>query len=481
MRGTCVSSLPAALDHLNGAGVTLCEEAAPPSYWKVRLNGGLDCDPDPCGRSRSDQEAEETYVDALTLQLCHQVRDIYVPLLESDFALSVRRNIFGSAWTGNGELAPAARLDRPFGDCWRSGLGASVHVIDRGGNAPVHVESTDEQGTVHRFVAVFEAGRCVGYHSLPNAGHEQDSGSIRLTRDTDSNWLLRRKFGTTLTYTSTALVREALDASGSRVEHRFHRLQSVVDARGVRIEYSFAAANDGVIPDEVRYLTLSIRVERNSNGYVSRLVDPRGIDTLLRYRDSVLPGGAALLVAVERPGIPGKRDCIGYDYEEVVEAGAPGSVDREAYHTCIRRITDARGYAHEFEYAFDDSRIELAAGVERRAKGTPRCLIKSILPAGLGCATFASYSTVHPNPAIPSRRITWVADAEGNGRLYHFPDPSVITLANFPFWKDASFQASALPRRGLRYFAHWKSHTAAAFGTNSCRNEVKFGCAGPQS
>lgn len=64
-----------------GSPHTLREEGASPRYRKIRLNGRMLLDNfahlDPW---EHDEEPEESFVDALTLQLVHQTTDIFIPL-----------------------------------------------------------------------------------------------------------------------------------------------------------------------------------------------------------------------------------------------------------------------------------------------------------------------------------------------------------------------------------------------------------------
>ena len=411
------------------APVSLGDESAPQTYRKICLNGRPLYDREPWERAESDQELEHSCVDALTLQLRHNTTDIFVPLLRSDFALAVRRNAQGAAWLSDAGLTPAQRPDLPFGNCWTSGVAAGIHVIESGESEPVQVWATDEQGTAHRFVALFEGSRCLGYHPLPSAEHEQEGAAMSLTRDAESNWVFRRKFGTTLIYSRREIVREVRKKESAPERHSFHPLLSVTDSRGVRIEHVFHPENDGLVPDEIAFQTRRIRIERDPAGCVKRLVDPRGNDFLFQYREPVLPGGAPLLIAIERPVISGVHGRIAYEYDETPERGADGAGDPLAFHTNLRRITDPNGHAYEIEYAFDRSRIKVAGGVERVAAGMPRCVCKAVLPGGVGAASFTNYSAIHPDPRRASRRITFVVDAEGNGRIYRFVDPRTVPLS----------------------------------------------------
>lgn len=409
--------------------VSLEDEAAPATYRKICLNGRPLLDKEPTERDRSDQELEQTAIDALTLQLRHQTTDIYVPLQRSDFALAVRRNVRGMAWLKTGDLLPTERPDIPFGNCWTSGIAASIHVAELGETGSPIVHVTDEQGTIHRFVAESKGAAPVRYHPLPRADHEQESAAMSLMRDAGDQWVFQRKFGTTLLYDQREIIRN-VHIDGRLVQrHRFYRLVSVTDSRGVRMAHVYHPGNEGLVPDEITFHSRRIRIERNAAGRVVRLIDPRGHDFLFHYRQSNLPGGAPLLIKVEKAEVAGSRRKVLYEYDETVEQPKGYSDEFVAFHTNLRRIVDPLGNTYDIEYAFDHSRIETVGGIDRPAPGVPRCVSKTVLPSGLGAASFINYSAVYADSERKSRRVTFVADAVGNGRIYDFLEPQLLSMA----------------------------------------------------
>lgn len=107
------------------------DESTGPKYRKIALDGRPLADEKPQATSETDEEDEETYVDALTRELRHSTTDIYVPVPGSDLALSVKRNIVSEIWNPTSGLCPHEDPTLAFGPVWRTNLAANVHIIEQ--------------------------------------------------------------------------------------------------------------------------------------------------------------------------------------------------------------------------------------------------------------------------------------------------------------------------------------------------------------
>ena len=400
-------------------------EANPPFYRKVALNGRPVCDTEPNRQKRTDAEAEKTNVDALTLQMRHHVTDVYVPLVASDFALNLRRNNFASAWRAGAGLSSARRPDLPFGNCWLSGLVSNVHVLDRGAERPVDVLVTDEEGTRHAFIELFVEGRSAGYHPLPSIDSDQDGRVMSLTHQ-EGHLVLRRKFGTSLSFDFTAPAVEIVttDATGTKEIHRYYRAVRARHPRGGYLQYHFESANSGLVPDEISFVQKRMRVRRNAQGYVEQIVDPRGFEWGYEYRPSSLPGGAPLLVHLHRPLLRGSASQTTYDYHE-----ASGPNERQ--DAAVSLIADPLGHTYRFRYS------PAASGELRSLR-----LSEVDLPGDSGTTKFLPYVKRAEPGQAPSVRMTFVTDAVGNGVLYEFSHLQTATLTGLPWRRTGSGESA---------------------------------------
>lgn len=114
-------------------------ESSGPKYRKIALDGRPLADEKPQSAAETDEEDEQTYVDALTRELRHSTTDIYVPVPGSDLALTVRRNIVSEIWNPTSGLCPHEDPTLAFGPVWRTNLAAHVNIIeqyDRNGEMP---------------------------------------------------------------------------------------------------------------------------------------------------------------------------------------------------------------------------------------------------------------------------------------------------------------------------------------------------------
>jgi YD repeat-containing protein len=382
-------------------------DGMPPVYRKVSLTGRPLPGPMPQNRPESDSEPENTFVDAMTLRFQHRTSDVYIPILEDGFALTVNRNAESSVWQSEQGLTPSMRPDLPFGNCWTSGLASNVHVIEPAGAGPLRVIVTDEEGTLHSFVCrrVHESQR--RYVPLPTTLSQQEAAPGRLLADSSGRFEFTRKFGTRLLFRNEPSLTLDIPVDGELERHLFFRLESVANRAGTAVAYVYESGNDGLIPDELVHNEQRIRIELNSDRRVEMITEPGGGTLLFNYRRPMQEGGAPLLNELQRQITGSSRGTVHYEYEEHSE---DTGVKSRTFHCNISAITDSVGNEYRFNYQSDSGRSE---------SGSPRCVRSISLPRKLGVANFINYS----KPALDaeeSRRITFVADAEGNGIQYAF-------------------------------------------------------------
>ena len=196
-------------------------EMTGPKFRKIGLNGFPISDSKPQAEGETDQEPEETYVDALTLSLSHETTDIHIPIPGAELALAVRRNATSEVHGDHQASLPVEFIhDRPFGLGWRSGLTANIkfvyHLPDPNAGSgcaadrpdPDYAYVTDENGSTHRFVKVFQKPQDpnsdFAFVPIPSNRTEQEGFLMSLefvengVGHADDEYIFRRKFGTTL-------------------------------------------------------------------------------------------------------------------------------------------------------------------------------------------------------------------------------------------------------------------------------------------
>ncbi|MCC6224871.1 MAG: hypothetical protein IT195_00515 [Microthrixaceae bacterium] len=444
------------------------EEASGPKYRKVALDGRPLADERPQGAEEADQEPEETYVDALTLNLRHSVTDVYVPVPGSDLALTVRREASPGSWTASGGLRPHEEAARPFGQAWSSNIGASIHFVRRvhlsGGTLyrdPDEAIVTDEAGSAYRFGM---RGNCDGFFPMPSGRHEQATYLCKLERNADGNFVLTRKFGTRLVYQAVAgeqtLSADRANGSLDQVKHSYARLASVEDRYGNALTNEYASAAS-LLPTRISVvgrpeLALNFLLAPGFGGdagRVKKVWDPMGRAMEYGYeqRDAALCVGATpvphssarlcLLSTVTSPDGAVTRYGYSVESEENPNLGYPRDIGAYAWplHCELSRIVDPRGGAHDFGYAYDRSLRGTHEGVSFVQTGLPRDVI-SVTNAGSAgdrpVATFSNMSLVqaHSPPTITGQHTTVVTDARGIARTYWWGGPEVSRLDEYKVW-----------------------------------------------
>jgi RHS repeat-associated protein len=199
-------------------------EVGSPKYRKIALNGRPLSDEKPQSKSETDQLDDDTYVDALNLQLSHRVTDVYVPLPGGDLSLMVRRNVKPEFFTSSSDQAIEELQENAFGVCWSSSIGAHIlrsqtrrfvpfldpegEPLDDGEYKIDRLKYTvvDETGARHEFVASWQitgSGPVAAqFIPLPSSANDQDSfqNSLKVDPSNSDYMIFQRKHGVSLRF-----------------------------------------------------------------------------------------------------------------------------------------------------------------------------------------------------------------------------------------------------------------------------------------
>lgn len=346
-----------------------------PKFRKIGLNGVPLADEKPQSKDESDYIKEETYVDALTLQLNHSTTDLYIPVPGSDLALSVRRNVTGAVARDLRRTLVHMGNDpsQVFGAGWTSNLGSHVRLevtvsaSEESAALERYAHVTDENGASHRFAVsspvtlslpngdswksvpanIVNTGHT--FYPLPADKHSLDTLQSSLVSgvDTDGAFMIfTKKYGTKLRYEKVSYElnhsylghnkdREEVSRTTSRAV--YYRLVSVEDRYGNGLKYIFYTGNNSLIPNEIminddsdqtlkiNFNTPSLNIETS---YITSIQYPKDGGQVTNYTyDSVnLPyvftnsngnyvlGSTPLLTEVKRPSVNGGRPTTQYEY-----------------------------------------------------------------------------------------------------------------------------------------------------------------------
>jgi RHS repeat-associated protein len=444
-------------------------ESSGAKYRKIALNGAPLSDEKPQQEAESDQSKEETFIDALTLGLRHDTTDVYMSVPSADLFLGARRSIATDIWTNRRGLKPNERPDRPFGTGWTSNLAASIQFTRMLGSGVDLIESpdtatvTDENGASYTFAILYPANAiydsATGYAGemtfvpLPTSKHEQSTHLTSLVKD-GSNYIFKRKYGSTLTYAMSglevSLPSDRIDGSSSGQENKWARLVSVVDRYGNALDYAYSS-DFTLIPRSIKVRIgegtgTELLIKQNEQGLITHIWDPKGYQVSYGYT----PVGDTLQLT----SVTASDGSI-TRYEYVIDSevrDVPASVDAHdnepKFHFNLKKIKDPLNQSYVFDYDFDVTKYDYTsspdlggdlAGQNYYIKaGIPMYVKKVTLPND----DYATFSNSGSNVRLvrnetnhqlefSGTRSSKVTDAEGNERVYTFTSPQVEEMESF--------------------------------------------------
>jgi len=445
------------------------DDASGALYRKIALNGRPLPDSKPQTAEESDQQPEETFIDAMTLGLRHSTTDAYIPVPGSELSLSARRNVQSEVWRMRSGLRPHERPDMPFGVAWNSNLCATIKV-EQPSNDLVTAAVTDENGASYRFADTGEISSGVEtWYPFPTAKNEQQTYLSSLSFNSSTNYFtFKRKFGSTLVYekvTASGMTQViSSDRNQARTSNQtiyYARLLFVTDRLGQTVNYHYAS-DTSLIPDTISVvdrpdLTLSIYQEPIVSGGPSRITaiwDAKGNETQFGYTHDSTNNIDELTTVTTPDG-----QVTHYTYEIVTEPDltprdATDTYGFESTHCDVASIQDPNGSTYSFSYSFDHdpaSTVSAGAGVSHAkwaykhdpthsgyypSTGNPRMVHVVTLPSSTGTVTFTNQSNIKlvasGSAAVLSSdsvRQTQVTDAAGYQRTYTWSNPEILDVS----------------------------------------------------
>ncbi len=459
-----------------GAFSSANEEVAGAEYRKVALNGRPLPDGKPQTASESDQQDEETFVDALTLGLRHSVSDVYEKIPGTDLPLTVNRVYNEETWSSRRGLRPHERPDEPFGPGWQSNLVASLRWESASNSPYPNIYASDENGNEYHFLGVWNAtGNFCTFVPYPTGKHEKNPylATLAMTSALSGNetianatLTLTKKFGTTVTYEHADLdgvysnipMDRVLPGSGA-FSYSYFRATTATGLAGVgNLTYAYAA-NDTLVPETITGTggndttaagNMTIYIQQDENGLVRKVWDSDQDLTQYNYTKTADPVGSGNFY--ELTSVTDAMNVTSnYTYNITTEddstPGPSGDPGGDFYHLNLSQIKDQNANTYHFNYQYsytgnlsDSHPIGFVSfnnyGNYYFTPGRPLMVANISLTNGnttipLGQFENDSYIEVgfgNTGALLNSgwRRHTVVTDADGHVTDYNWSNPSVM-------------------------------------------------------
>lgn len=268
-------------------------------YRKVSLAGRPMPGAKPQLEDESDNIPPETYIDPLTMQVCHNTSDIEISIPMSEMKLSLRRNHQSALWNFQSGLRPHENPANVFGATWTTN--ATPHIMmkrqrasDAHRSYPDTATVSDENGESFSY-SIADAGftgrggAVVMFFPSPTGRSGQTAYLNQLYYESETQDLvLEKRFGTKLRFERTpSIVIGAIPddrinrlnyGNNAKWQYEYYRIKSAEDRFGNKIVYEYPADAQTIIPQKI-YVEgrpeLCITLEEN-NGKITKAWDPEG-------------------------------------------------------------------------------------------------------------------------------------------------------------------------------------------------------------
>jgi len=452
------------------------DEIAGAEYRKVALNGRPLPDGKPQTASESDQQEEETFVDALTLGLRHSVSDIYETIPGADMPLTVNRVYSEETWSDRNGLRPHERPDQPFGPGWRSNLVASVRWESATNNIHPNVYVTDENGNEYHFLAVWHGNsfNSCTFVPYPTGKHEKKPYEASLTmvsstgntaasseaqKLSTANLTLKKKFGSTVNYEHADLddvyaeiLTDRLLGSSTSYAYHYFRATNVTGRGEVgSLTYTYPVDNT-LVPETITGTgsnttsggNLTIVISQDEFGHVRKVMDSDNNVTQYSYSSATDATDGSTFYQLTTVTDP-TNATVNYTYATLTENDTTPSQSGDLrgcfYHQNLTELEDQNHNTYHFayQYSYNNSTTNPIGFMsfnslegDYKTPGRPLMMANISLTNGNTSIPLSQYENDsfvevgNEQLHLGSRRHTVVTDAEGNVTDYSWSSPKLM-------------------------------------------------------
>lgn len=232
---------------------TSASDASGPKYRRMSLQGYPLSDSPPAVSPDAVGNPDDTYLDALGMELRHSVQDVKVSLGASLLNLAVRRELKHESWTMGSDIPPNERPDRPFGVGWQSNLAATVlvkKVQPYDGSPKTSAIVTDEEGNSQSFSRLGDVWVQGLFETNLSKVRQNTLEDADVSGEAVPEMRYVKRNGTVCQYQKTTIAQKVY-SSGSFTEHHWFRLLRATDRWNNVLVYEYPPGNNTLIPNRI--------------------------------------------------------------------------------------------------------------------------------------------------------------------------------------------------------------------------------------
>ncbi len=357
---------------------TSASDASGPKYRRISLQGYPLSDSPPAVSPDAVGNPDDTYLDALGMELRHSVQDVKVSLGASLLNLAVRRELKHESWTMASDIPPNERPDRPFGVGWQSNLAATVlvkKVQPYDGSSKTSAIVIDEEGNSQSFSRLGDDWVQGLFETNLSKVRQNTLEDADVPGEAAPEMRYVKRNGTVCQYQKTTITQKVY-SSGSFTEHHWFRLLRATDRWNNVLVYEYPHANT-LIPNRIYRsgcAEQALSVKQTEDGKrVAEVQGPDGQKFVYGYDTAPLefvagihaetPAQPALKTVTQKGG--NSEEDITTEYQFVIRKEidpTPVLSDWRGrffphLHVILESIKEANASRYEFKYEFNSAII----------------------------------------------------------------------------------------------------------------------------